>query len=126
MNKIFKSIVIVVVVGGFLFGFYYLFMRPTGFTTQEDVVSSFVESMNETDCSIHFTEETTDICTTFVGLFDDVAFTTTNMEAGTTSVDVTFVVGDVEEVFTFHVVVVEPSGLRGILTKYYYLIDYVD
>lgn len=126
MNKLFRLIIILVIVSGFLFGFYYLFMRPVGYTSQVDLVNGYLSDLNVENCETHFIDETQDVCSEFVSLFDEVDFSLGDLVATNNLVEVTIIVGDNEDVFIFHIVSLEPGGLRGILTKEYYLIDYIE
>lgn len=126
MNKLLRIIVIVIILGGFLTGFYFLFMKPIGFVTQEAVVSSYINNLDAENCETHFITEMQDVCTQFVTLLDGEDFEVVDITASTNTVDVTLKINEIEETFTFFVVTEEPGGLRGILTNNYYKIDHIE
>ncbi len=125
MSKLFKPLLVIVVLGALVFAFYYLLMRPAGFTTEESVVEAFLADLDESNCEDYFIEETQDVCIQFVSLLEGevVAITDVTNSGGTVTVDLT--INDLEVTFVFEVVSVSPTGLKGILTKNYYYIDTV-
>lgn len=126
MNKLLRIIVITIIIGGFLAGFYFLFMRPIGFVTQEAVVSSYINNLDEENCETHFVIEMQDVCSQFVTLLDGEEFEVIEIVESSNTVDVTLKINEIEETFTFFVVTEEPGGLRGILTSNYYKIDHIE
>jgi hypothetical protein len=124
MKKLAKRLGIVVLVLGVLYLVYLLFIMPNGFTDREDLATSFIENLaDDNACEDYFNSETISICETFQTSLEGhtVEVTNTSMVQGV--MDVTLLVDDAEVHFDFYFESYAPSGLRGVLTDEYYLID---
>ena len=123
MSKILKPLMIFLLVGVLLFAFYYLTLRPSGFTSESEVVEAFLNDLDDSNCDEYFVNETRDVCINFVTLLknEDISVIEVSNSGGRVTADIT--VNEIEVTFVFEVVGVDPGGLKGILTKYYYYID---
>jgi hypothetical protein len=124
MKRLRRRLLIVLILGGILYGGYFFLIRPTGFTSQEELASTFFEQMNTSDaCETYFNPETESFCATFITLFDGEQLV---VESTTETADgVTVVVSHNGTTATFEVTYIEESitGLRGVFHNRYYLID---
>ncbi len=124
MKKLGKRLFIIIIVGAVLYGAYFLFMKPNGFVSSSAVSESFFSSLSESDvCENHFNSETTDLCTVVVDELDGKTVVVDDVVTSGSETTVTLTVDAVEISFVITCITQEPSGLRGILTNEYYLID---
>lgn len=123
MNKFFKLILTIIILLGLAATFYFLFMRPSGFTDQETLVSEYLINIDSEKCDTYFIEETQDICINFSDLLSEQVYTVDSLESSANEVTVTFTLNDVETTFIFVITTEEVTGIKGILTDKYYYID---
>lgn len=123
MKKLTKFLVPGILLLALLVAFYFLFMRPTGFTSPESVVEEYVNTLNNDECETYFNSETILICEQFISLLEDETVSIKSTSVSNNTVTVVLLVNDLEATFDFEVISVEPSTLRGVFTKSYYIID---
>ena len=127
MKKLGRRLLILVIIGGVLYGAYFFFVRPTGFTSKSTLAREYFTNIHETDaCETYFQEETQDYCDTFSALFDGQTLTIGAVTETAQTANVTITVGDNSETFTVRFVSEPVGGLRGFLNSTYYKIDTID
>ena len=127
MKKFGKILLIIVVIGGVLYGSYMFFLMPKGFVSETEVTQSFLDNIKTTTvCEEHFNPETISLCETFTtGLADSEIIVVSIVKLGDT-MHVTLSVGDTSESFVFSFLEIDNSGVNGFLNKTYYKIDLIE
>lgn len=126
MKRLGKRILILIVLGGVLYGGYFFLVRPTGFTSQEELASTFFEDMNSSNaCETNFHPETISFCATFVTLFAGEQVVIDSVTK--TAEGVTVVVSNNGTIASFDVTFIAETvdGVRGVFHSRYYLIDII-
>lgn len=126
LKKLRNLLIIVVVLGAIGYVAFLVFVNPAGFVNKEDLINSYFDNIaSDTVCDDHFNSETTDYCTTFKSLIDQKTVEVSSLTpSGTSYVAVVLVDGvEIEFTFTFNEVTV--TGIKSILNKTYYEIDFI-
>ena len=126
--KIVKILLGIIVVGGVIgAGVYFFLMRPTGFTTKEEVVQAFITDV-KTDgaCKKYFDSSTIDLCDIFVEALGTGTVTYVSSVTKGDDLRIVLKVGDTNVEFDVSFVTTKNSGLKAIFNKEYYLIEYIE
>jgi hypothetical protein len=122
-----KRFGVFLIVVGVLYGSFMLFVKANGFTTERDVVVSFVANLEDPNvCNDHFVSETESICEVLVTQFEGKEVEFTSGKRTIDGLEVVLTVDDIEVDLLFNFEDYEPSGLRSYLNDEYYLIDTVE
>lgn len=122
-----KRLGIMIIIGGIVFLSYTLFVKPNGFTAEQDVVGSFITNIEDAKaCEDHFYHETTSICEVLQTEFEgkDVEFTSGRRVQG--GMEIVLTVDEIELDFFVTFYDYEPSRLRAFFNDEYYLIDTIE
>lgn len=124
MKKRVKQLGVIIVVLGTLYGAFLVFAKPNGFTSENELILSFAEHINETDvCVEHFNEETMTICNAFIAQIEDHDVVFKEAKKDVYGTELTFTIDDIDISFAVTFSTYEPSGLRARLNDEYYLFD---
>ena len=124
MKKLGRRLLILLIIGGVLYGAYYFFVRPTGFTSKSELARSYFTSIHEpTVCEDHFQVETVSFCETFASLFDGETLVIDSVTETSQTANVTITIDDTTETFEVSFIRTTVTGLRGFLNGYTYTID---
>ena len=124
MKKLGRRLLILLIIGGVLYGGYYFFVRPTGYTSKSELARTFFTEIHQNDaCSSYFQEETQAFCDGFVELFEGETLTIGAVTETAQTAKVTVTVNGNSDTFEVFFVRETVTGIRGFLTNYYYKID---
>lgn len=124
MKRFGRRLLILLILGGLLYGGYYFLIRPTGFTSQEELTTAFFENMNSNDaCDTYFNPETKTFCATFVTLFDGEEIAVDSVLETANGVTVTISNDGTTATFEVTFIAESVEGVRGVFHNRYYLID---
>lgn len=127
MKKAGKRLLILAIIGAVLYGAYFIFARPTGYTDKRTLVESYVANIGaNTDCTEYFDPETIGYCETFSALFEGQTVTIESMTQTSQTVNVTLDVGGNTDSFAITFTSESLTGIRGIIHGQYYLIDIIE
>ena len=127
MKKKLKIIGIALGVLAVLYGGYIVFLGPDGFTSEDELVESYITNLSSTDvCLTHFNEETQDVCNVFASSLKTEEVSVVSVSVSGDEAEVTLNVNGNNESFTFIFISEEATGIKGFLYSSYYLIDYMD
>lgn len=127
MKKLLKRVLIIVGIIGILYLAYMFLVMPNGFISQQAVVASFVNNIEETNvCDEHFNTETTTLCETLQTEFEGKAVEFKSGQVNSSGMNITLLVDETEIEFEVTFTPYEPSGLRKFLNDEYYLIDTIN
>lgn len=127
MKKKLKIVGIVLAVLVVLYGGYTLFLGPDGFTSEDELVESYITNLSSTDvCVTHFNEETLDVCNVFANTLKSEEVSVVLVDVNGDEAEVTLNINGTNESFTFIFISEEATGVKGFIYSSYYLIDYMD
>lgn len=127
MKKFGKRLLILIILGGLLYGGYYFFVRPTGYTSQVELAQTFFTELDRTDaCEMYFNPETESFCTTFQTLFEGETYAVDSVTESASGVTVTISDGGSTASFDVTFIAEPVTGLRGVFHNQYYLIDTIE
>lgn len=124
MKKLGRRLLILIIIGGVLYGGYYFFVRPTGYTSKSELARTFFTEIHQNDaCSSYFQEETQSFCENFTLLFEGETLTIGTVTETAQTAKVTITIDGNTETFEVSFVQETVTGIRGFLNNYYYKID---
>lgn len=127
MKKLLKRLGIIAILGGTLYVSYLLFIVPNGFDSKEELLTSYIFNINDSDtCDSHFNSETTSICEVLQTEFEDKDVVFDKVFVTTSGLRADLMVDELPIQLDFTFVTYEPSGLRKYFSNEYYLIDTVE
>lgn len=127
MKKFGKRLIIIAIIGVVLYGAYFFFVRPKGFTSRSELAEAYFTNLSDAEaCDTYFNPETISFCNTFRAAFSGQTVVVDAVSETASSVTVTISIGDSTDTFTVRFISESVTGLRGFLNPNYYYIDTIE
>lgn len=126
MKKLKKWVIRILIIGGLGYAVFMIFVNPSGFTSEQDVLTSFIANIDSKNaCENHFTTETQSACEVFVTTLDGHTVSIDDMSSSALEMEVVLEIDGTTESFVVTFQKVPVTGLKRFLNSDYYYIDMI-